>query len=100
MKPASFWSLRAIVLSGIILASAAFAFAQGTPLPAQTPIVPLTSGPRPQAPLIPPVAPCTPSGKTALEQLQSGSTMSDVIQQENRVVSCKVEPAGVEVSAS
>ena len=31
-----------------------------------------------------------------MEQLQNGATLSDIIQQENRVVSCKVDPAVVE----
>ena len=102
MKAATICSFRVIILAGMVLAAAVLAFAQGTPLPSQTPPGLPSSGPavRPQGSLLPPVAPCTPSRLTAIEQLQNGATMSSVIQQENRVVSCKVDPAVVEVSAS
>jgi serine protease Do len=100
MKPAKFRNYRFILLPGVILAFVVFAFAQGTPpLPSQTPaglVPPVTRPPGP--PLGP--APCAPNRLTAIEQLQSGVSMSDILQQENRAVSCKVDPAVVEVSAS
>jgi serine protease Do len=101
MKPTPFWSSRVIPASGMILASVVLGFGQGVTAP------PLPSGSQPpsqQRPQGPPPSPaavsCVPNRLTALEQLQNGASLSDLIQQENRTVSCKVDPAVVEVSAS
>jgi len=86
MKPTTHWSIRVVLLSGIILAFVVVAIAQTPQLPSQAP-----SGPpgqaRPQGP--PPAAnpPCGQNRLTAQEQLQNGASISDIIQQENRVVS-------------
>ena len=99
MKPTKFWNLRVLPLSGVILASTVLAFAQAPQLPPQVPSGPPAGAPRGQAAPAP-ITGCPQNRLTVLEQLQSGSTISEVIQQENRVVSCKVDPAVVEVSAS
>ena len=101
MKPTKFWSHQVIALSGTILATVVLAFGQGTPpLPSQAPggVAPPVS--RPQGPLPTPVDPCAPNRLTVPEQIQNGVSLSDILQQENRAVSCKVDPAVVEVSAS
>jgi serine protease Do len=99
MKPAKSWSYRFVPLSGMIVASVAFAFGQGTPLPSQTPAGPVPPVSRAPGPPLAPV-PCAPNRLTAQEQFQNGVSLSDILQQENRAVSCKVDPAVVEVSAS
>ena len=101
MKPTKFWSHQVIPLSGMILATVVLAFGQGTPpLPSQAPggVVPPVS--RPQGPPPTPLDPCAPNRLTVPEQIQNGVSLSDILQQENRAVSCKVDPAVVEVSAS
>ncbi len=100
MKPTKFWSSRVIPMSGMILASAVLAFAQATPVPSQIPAGPLPPVSRPPGPPSATLAPCGQNRLTAQEQLQNGVSMSDILQQENRAVSCKVDPAVVEVSAS
>jgi serine protease Do len=99
MNPTKFWNFRVIPLSGMILVSAILSFAQVPQLPPQVPSGPPAGVPRGPGALAP-VTACPQNRLTVLEQLQNGSTISDVIQQENRVVSCKVDPAVVEVSAS
>ena len=100
MNPPSFWNSRLIPVSGMVLAFAAHSFAQGPP-PLDPPLgLPPSGALRPQGPVLPPPAVCSQNRVNALELLQGGASLSDVIQQENRVVSCKVDPAVVEVSAS
>jgi len=98
MKPASSWHTQLVSVSGIVLAFAAHSFGQVAP-----PLVPASpAGPRNQIQIPPPQAatPCSQNRLSALELLQGGASISEVIQQENRIVSCKVDPAVVEVSAS
>jgi len=100
MKPENLWTLRIGAVSGMILAFAALSFAQGAPpLGPQTPLSGPPATPRIQGPIAPASA-CSQNQLSPLEQLQSGASISDIIQQENRIVSCKVDPAVVEVSAS